>query len=231
MTRGGAAAFLAVGALGAFLGLFELYDYDVGLARATGEWIVEHGAVPRVNVMSELNAEFPFVDDKWLFHVLAHAVIDGLGWTAAVLLRMALLGGLALLLLPRREVLGRAPGVASAVAVVALVTAAERFAFRPELFTMLFLAVFGRALVRPAPPRAREVTLLLLLQVAWTNLHGYWVLGPILAGAAAAGAAVDALLRREPPPWARLLLPAALVAAAFLNPYGLGLVRAPVDIL
>lgn len=222
---------LLVVLLGGWLGLFELYDYDVGLARATGEWIVEHGAVPHLNVMSTLHADHPFVDDKWLFHVLAHGVIDGFGWTAAVVLRMLLLAGLAFLLLPAREVRARAPGVAALVAVVALVAMSERFAFRPELFTMLFLAAFGRLLMRAEPPAGREVVLLVALQIAWTNLHGYWVLGPIVAAATGVGAAFDALSRRAAIPWPRLALPFLLLGAAFVNPYGLALVRSPVDIL
>ena len=88
-------ASLLVVLTAAWLGLFELSDYDLGLARATGAWIVEHAAVPVTNVMSSIHADRPFVDDKWLFHVFAYGVVDGLGWTAAGVLRCLLLALLA----------------------------------------------------------------------------------------------------------------------------------------
>lgn len=230
--RSGLAAVAAVVLLAALFGAFDLFDYDLGLARATGRWIVEHRAVPTTNVFSAVNAGHPFVDDKWLFHVLAFAVVDGVGETAAVLLRMALLALLWWTMLRGALREGRG-AVAALVGLVALVAASERFWFRPELFSLLFVAAFAVPLLAPRRLHGAEIATLLGLQVLWTNLHGYFVLGPILAAAAAAGAWIDGRMRRAPDSGAgqRLVLVIGLVAASFVNPYGWKLVASPVAIL
>lgn len=230
--RGPAIAGISAILLAALFGIFDLYDYDLGLARAAGRWIVEHRAVPETNVFSAIHEQRPWVDDKWLFHVFAYAVVDGLGPLAANALRAALLGFLAWLLL-RRAASARERIFAAAFAVLATVAAAERFAFRPELFSLAFLAVFAHVLLRDGPLAPRRVLLLVAVQVVWANAHGYFVVGPLLAAAAAAGAAADRLLGRGTAREAlqRGALAPLLALACFVNPYGWALVRSPVDIL
>lgn len=209
-------------ALFAFLGVFRLYDYDLGLARATGRWIVENRDVPRSNVFSHVHRDRPFVDDKWAFHVLAHLVVDQLGPNAAIALRcllLAVLGGLV-------AAASAAGLTAVPLGVLAAWTAQERFAFRPELFTLLFLALFVRIALRERPWTRRSLLALLAVQILWTNLHGYWVLGPIVAAGAVAGRMLE---RRACP--REVLVPLGLAAAALVNPYGWALVASPVHIL
>ncbi|MBI4879810.1 MAG: tetratricopeptide repeat protein [Planctomycetes bacterium] len=227
------AAALATVLLAALFGVFDLYDYDLGLARAAGRWILEQRAVPVANVFSAIHQDRPFVDDKWLFHVLASLLVDGLGPAPTVLLRALLLACLALVLVPLRRAPAPQQAAASLFGVLALAASSERFAFRPELFTLLFLALFGRVLARPAAPCRREVLLLVALQIAWVNLHGYFVLGPLLAAATAVGAVLDRLFHGEArgAVGRRLLLLLALLLVCFVNPYGAGLVWSPVEIL
>lgn len=223
-----------VATLAAIAGAFDLFDYDLGLARVTGEFILEHG-VPRTNVFSAVHADFPFVDDKWLFHVFAHLVVDGVGETFAIVLRMMFLVATFVLLLPRRGASSLEQFLGALLAVIAIATSHERFAFRPELFTFLFLAVLWRRLRDPAPFSRREWIGFLFLQWVWTNTHGYWVLGPILAGAVVAGRWLDARVLDAPHPSSSLragmLLPIALIAVGVANPYGFELLASPVRIL
>jgi hypothetical protein len=72
-------------------GWFAVHDFDIGLHARTGQWIVEQGRVPTVNVMSRLHADHPTVDDKWGFQVLAHLLLDGAGPDACIAARMLLL--------------------------------------------------------------------------------------------------------------------------------------------
>lgn len=223
-----------VGGLAAIAGAFDLFDYDLGLARATGRYILEHG-VPHTNVFSTIHERYPFVDDKWLFHVFAHLVVDRAGAAPAVLLRMAILVATFLLLLPRRDGSSLRRFVGAAVAVLAIATCHERFAFRPELFTFLFLAILWRRLRDPEPFSPREWIGLLAMQWVWTNSHGYWVLGPILAGAVAAGRWLDARVLDIAHPSALLkqgfVFPLAAIAIGVANPYGVDLLASPVKIL
>ena len=72
-------------------GWFSLHNLDIWLHARTGEWIVEHDAVPTTNVLSRLHAEWPTVDDKWGFQVVAHLLLDGLGPEACNAARIALM--------------------------------------------------------------------------------------------------------------------------------------------
>lgn len=227
-------------------GAVDLFNLDLGLARATGEYIHQHG-VPHANVFSSVHSERPFVDDKWLFHWLTYVCVDGVGPWFAVLVRIALLVALAAALaVPLRSRASEIPGASlprsggpvvaswvSILAMLALVAASERFRFRPELFTLLFAAVFARILLRPEPLSRREFFALTVMQVLWINLHGFFVLGPILAGAAAAGLFVDALLKRSSfaACGRRLVLVPWLVLVGMVNPYGYPLLHSPVRIL
>lgn len=223
-------ALLALLLVAISFGATDLYNFDLGLARATGRYILEHHTVPTANVFSAVFPDRPFVDDKWLFHVLCHLVVDRAGPAFAVVLRVLLVAWLGYLLLPRR------PGDVGAdflVAMLAMLTASERFAFRPELISMLLLALFMRVLGRAELPRGAAIAGLLCLQVIWVNSHGYFVLGPIVAGATALGRLLDGVRAGtgwRGPARALLLVP-ALIGACFINPYGASLVWSPVEIL
>ncbi len=230
---GAIVALVVVVGLAAAAGAFDLFDYDLGLARATGRWILEHHAVPTSNVFSTIHADHPFVDDKWLFHVFAYAAVDGLSPAIAVILRMLLLAATFATLLPRRTASAIDHACAATVIVVAIVCAHERFAFRPELFTMLFLALLWRRLREDDALTRKDFALLLAMQLLWTNLHGYFVLGPIVAAAAVTGRLVDRLVHRIELSdlRARVALPALLVGVGLVNPYGVKLLLSPLHIL
>lgn len=215
-------------------GAYDLFDYDLGLSRATGKYILEHG-VPRTNVFSAIHEAFPFVDDKWLFHVFSYLVVDGASPMVAVLVRMGFLALAFVWLLPRRGASSLEQFCGAMLAVVAIATSYERFAFRPELFTFCFLVLLWRRLRDPYPLTVKDFCGLLAMQWVWTNSHGYFVLGPILAGSFAAGAFLDARWRRDtfaPGTFVRLLLlPFALLVVGIANPYGVDLLLSPVRIL
>lgn len=216
-----------VGLAFAFVGWQTLFDYDIGLALANGRWMFEHVALPTTNVFSPHFESLPWVNDKWLFHGLAHLLIDGIGPLAAKLVRCAVLFVLGFTI--------AAPCTAWTpfLGFTALLAAHERFGFRPELLTLTFVAFFIRLLARKYALTRKGFVALCVVQVVWVNVHGFWVVGPILAAATAVGAWLDGRLRSEPrdDAKARWALPFALVACAFVNPYGLALVRSPIDIL
>lgn len=219
-----------VGLAFAFVGWQTLFDYDVGLALANGRWIAEHAAVPTTNVFSPLFEARPWVNDKWLFHWLAHVLIDGVAPVAAKLVRCGLLFLLGFTIAAPKTTWS------PFLCMTALLAAHERFGFRPELLTLLFVAFFVRLIARKFALTRKGFLALCAVQIVWVNVHGFWVVGPILAAATAVGAWLDGKLRGEDrdDAKARWLLPFALTACAFVNPYGpfgVGLVRSPVDIL
>jgi hypothetical protein len=94
-------------------------------------------------------------------------------WTAIAVLWMIQTG------------LWRRPLVGAWLLLAFIVCNQSRFEHRPEvfsyLFVLLFLMWFQRA--REQAPGRKEFAMLFALQVIWTNTHGYFVLGVLIAGA------------------------------------------------
>jgi len=203
-------------------GLFQLHNWDIELHARMGQWILEHGRVPTVNVLSELHADHPTVDDKWAFQLVAHVLYDGLGPNACIAARVLLLLALFLVLADTARRLGASGWCALLFLALAAVAARARFTFRPDLVSLLLTARFARELLT-RPPGRRQAALLLGLQVLWVNVHGYFISGPLMVATAGcarllAGLLVDRAERRRGA--GLLLLSGALALACLFNPAG-----------
>jgi len=213
--------------------LFQVHDWDIELHARTGQWILQHGQVPTTNVLSELHHDYPTVDDKWGFQVLAHLLFDGIGPVATNIAGMALLLGLFLVAAGTARRLGADPWCALLCLSLAVVASRSRFTFRPDLVSLLLAALFVRSLLT-RPPSRRQVLALLALQVVWVNMHGYFITGPLVVAAAGlarllAGFLGDPAERRRGV--SLLLLAGALALACLLNPAGLAGALHPLRIL
>jgi len=81
-----------------------------------------------------------------------------------------------------------------------------RFEQRPEVFSYLFLTLMMWLGTRP------KIWPLFVVQILWTNCHGFFVLGPVLAAA---------LIYHRERNWHRALaVGAGLLAATLINPFG-----------
>ena len=200
-------------------GSFRLHNLDVWLHAATGEWIVEHGEVPHTNVLSEIHAEYPSVHDKWLFQVLTHGLLDGLGPHAMIALRLALMALLFTTLARTARGLGAGAGTTLLTLGLACLATRARFFARPDLVSLVLLAVFAHvALVARSDGRG-VLRLLLPLQILWANVHGYFVLGWGMAAVVAlAWFATGRAQRDRARRWA--LVAAVLCVSCLANPSG-----------
>ena len=157
------------------LGCFPMGDFDVWWHVGTGRMILEHGAVPHVDVLTYTNAGRPWIDLYWFFQVIV-ALLYRVGGVPALVLLKALVGTatVALALAARRP--GNRVWPACAVWLVAVVVLSGRLCERPELFSLLFLAGFLTVLARAAA-RPRLLWWLPAIELAWVNSHGFFVLG------------------------------------------------------
>ena len=73
------------------LGCFPMGDFDVWWHLGTGRMILEHGAVPRVDVLTYTNAGRPWIDLYWFFQVIV-ALLYRAGGVPALVLLKALVG-------------------------------------------------------------------------------------------------------------------------------------------
>jgi hypothetical protein len=236
------AILVALYALPALALVQPVLDADLWWHLRTGQWIVEHGAVPTTDPFSQAGRGRSWVAYSWLFEVLVYRLHEWLGLSGILFGRVAL--GLAIAVLVHRMVARRERHfpAAALLAGLALVALSLLFRDRSWMFSILFYVLTLGAVLRqragPAPP---GVWLLPLAFALWANLHVEFVVGLALLGLACAAPLIDrALGRRGPdghaataftPEWWRLvLLTAACAAATLVNPYHAGLYRVVLEL-
>lgn len=222
---------LLAGAVVLFLSLSiqEIKSPDFWWQLRTGEWVVDHRAVPRHDELSYSVPDNEWIESRWLFFVLT-SLGWSLGGSGLLILAQTLVLGLAGLVLvaPSRRVLWTMPG--ALVLILGILTASSRFIVRPEIVTFLMVSIYLVTLddYRRGGSR-RLVWALPFAQIFWTNSHTLFILGPLLAWLFVAGEIVSRMLRgssrQDPPPRTSVLRGLAVQAVlltlvCFVNPYG-----------
>ena len=114
----------------------------------------------------------------------------------------------------------------------ALFVLAGRIYVRPETLTLFYLSVFLAVILRW--DRFPILAFLLpVVQVAWVNSHGLFVLGPVILGFALIDAALRfGLFAPERRRWWKLILGASLATglACLINPYGINGAVYPIEL-
>jgi len=181
-----------------FLFTFHEADEDLWGRIAAGRLILSEGRIPEKDVFAYVPTKPAWVDHEWLSGVVFHGVHEALGGAGLLILR-AFLGLLtvALLLLAAR---GASPWTTAFLSVAAWPLLAQGFnsVVRSQAFTFLFVSLTLFLL-----ERGKGRIALVPLVALWANLHGGFVLGPLL------------LLG-----YGSFRLSAGAFAASLLNPYG-----------
>lgn len=198
-----------------------------------GRQIARTGDVPRFDTLTYTRDHAPWVDQSWAFDLALALVVDHAGWSAAIAataLGLALLyGSLARSLMSD----GVSPLIAAVVTVLAVGIGSIHFLIRPHLFTLLFVAWVLRACRKQHEQGGWAIAPVPVLMIAWANLHGGFLAGPVIVLTAAAGHAVsgawDAARKRNLGRFAIVF--GLCLLAPLVNPYGFGLYRHVVHLL
>lgn len=129
-------------------------------------------------------------NQEWLGDLLLYGVHHAAGEVGLVALKLVLLGAGFTLLYRLARVHGGGPLLTATLILVALLGADRRFIERDELHLYWLAPLYGLVL-RASAQRPRIRLWLLPLGVLWANLHGSFVLGPLMLGAAGAQALID----------------------------------------
>ncbi len=207
-------------------GCFRQIDMDIWWHLATGQRILARGELPRHDWFTYTVPDHEWIDLHWLFQVGATGLY-ALGGMPLLTLASASLGAVAVaVLLAARPVRGSWP-VIVACWFPAVVLLSGRLYVRPEIVTLVCLALLLLVLFY-AGRRPRLLWLLVPLEIFWVNVQGLFILGPILLALYGVDGAWRALcVGRSAILGRRLLVLAAVVAACFVNPYGLNGVLLP----
>jgi hypothetical protein len=200
-------------------GLFLLYSPDLGLHLVAGGYTF-HNGLPETNVFSPINGEHPLLQHEWAFQIFSYGITAVAGMQGLVWMRLVVVLAIGAVL---HRTLRPGRGYAAGVACLALglFIAHPRFAWSPELFSMLLLAAEFKLLIDFVEDQSDRLLVLPLIFVVWANVHGYFLAGLIVVGCFAAGELGEALARgRDTGRAMRLLRIGVLCAVAtLLNPY------------
>jgi tetratricopeptide (TPR) repeat protein len=213
------------------LGAFPLKDADFYWHLRTGDLIRQTWQIPRTDIYTFTREGAPWIDLHWVFQITiswlyAHAGVVGLSLAKCAVTCIAVF----LLVTARRK---EWPVWAVLLAwLPALLVLSGRMYVRPETLTLLYLSIFLAVVTRwdHLPSLA---LVLPLVQVAWVNTHGLFVLGPIVLILAL----LEAVLRKGTfgpgrKAWWRTVLLASLgtAVACLINPYGLSGALYPLEL-
>jgi hypothetical protein len=203
-----------------------LADADVGWHIRTGEWILDHHAVPHHDLYSFSKPDAPWYAWEWGSDVIFGALHRAAGLKGVVLLAGVLISLFAWTLL--RRMVGRDVHLlwAMVVSLLGVGAASIHFLARPHMFTLLFLSLsvwmIDNDRRESSERSAKRLWLLVPLTLVWTNLHGGFLALIAVLGLTAIGIAIEAYMGRgDFRHAARYLALAASCAAVSLgNPYG-----------
>lgn len=205
-----------------------LRDSDTGWHLRTGEWILQHGRVPVVDMFSFTKAGQPWFAWEWLWDVAfgwlhLHAGLAGVAMASLTVIALAFA-------ITFRTALRRSTNllIVFGITMLGVIVSTMHWHARPHLFTLLFTGLFCAILDRVRSGNVRLLWLLPPLTILWTNLHGAFFVGSILLCGLAAGeicgwvvegdrGLANERLHRS---WPYLLAAAGCGAASFVNPYG-----------
>jgi len=192
----GLMAIAAVFALTVFLAGLEIKDLDLWLHMGVGRFIVQHGYVPSVDILSHTIAGHPWINHEWLFQVIVFTLYQNGGPEALIQMQVIVVTlSLAILL-----ILGYNGEKQLATIFALLVTAlvfSSRFTIRPDIFSLLCFATYILILSFFLNKRW-SVIAIFLVQVFWTNIHGFFFFGPLFV---LIGLAAEWLKRHVPLPY------------------------------
>ena len=204
-------------ALGSSTTIFN--DGDVSSHIATGQWILDHRALPHTDPFSFTWAGRPWVPFEWLAEVLFAGSYRLAGYSGVAALATAAMMFLHAIVYFNAARFVR-PWTAVAVLVAMDVVLVPMMLARPHLLAWVLISFWTWLMLRArqgdrAPPLAAA-----LLMIVWTNLHGSFVMGLLIAGAFGLEAVLSAPDRmRALRQWA--VFGIACVVAIFVNANGI----------
>jgi hypothetical protein len=197
-----------------------LTDSDTYWHIITGKWILDHNALPRVDIHSFTRAGDPWISSSWLAQVLYSGAYEFAGWAGPVILAS---GSIAATFALLALLLGRRIPATYAVltAFAAFVLSAGHFLARPHVLALPVMLAWVGGLLSASERREAPSFWLLPLLALWTNLHGGFVFGLALV----APFAIDALWnadhsQRRPLALRWIVFGLGALAACCATPYG-----------
>lgn len=172
-------------------------DGDTGWHIRTGEWIIAHHAVPRVDLFSFSKPTAAWFAWEWAWDVV-FASIHRLAGLAGVAFVTTLMLGLFSLLVYRLSLrVSHNDLMSMAVTVLTVAVSSIHWLARPHLVTWIFTLCFLNGIESAQSGNRKALFWLPLLMVLWVNMHGGFVAGLLVLSCYAVGESLSALTQAE----------------------------------
>jgi hypothetical protein len=207
--------FMSVG-LAFLLACNELADYDAWWHLKTGQLIPARG-IPSTDWYSFSSVDRSWIDVHWGFQLLI-ANVYSIGGIAGLVVMQAVIVAGTIWVMHRAADRQSPTWFVWGMLLLATIAMSGRFNVRPEILSMLFLAM-DLSILLSAGRRPSLLWLLVPIQIIWANVQSLYVLGPVLLAIFILEAILGGPARRVG--WTRLLVVSLLVGASCLaSPYG-----------
>ena len=205
-----------------------LADGDTGWHIRTGEWILDHGAVPRTDLFSFSRPGEPWFAWEWLSDVIFALLHRWAGLKALVLVTAVVITGAGTLLFRHMIWRGATPFAALLVTLLVFGASTIHHLARPHMFTLLGITVCLWLIDADRKCHSPWVWSLVPTTALWVNLHGGFLGLIACLGLLVLGEVIETgwNVWQDGAVWnlSRVkryaLLAAACSAASLLNPYG-----------
>ena len=218
---------------------YQIRCFDIWLHIKTGRWIWSNLRIPYEQLYSFSLGRSAWLNHSWLFQLVLYPFYKLMGINGIILVRA--LGILCVYSILLKVFLkSRKYFLLSFISIcIAMFISRARFIARPELFTMLAILLVLYILRFHA--KDKFIYILIPLQILWTNIHGYFILGPIIVVLFLMAQLcenklslpfewnsnhIDRLYLRRV-----LLIFLAMIAVSFINPYGIKLLLYPIRVV
>ncbi len=174
----GVAAIGVVFGLTAFLASLEIKDLDLWLHLKMGQYISEHKVVPANDILSCSISGKPWVNHEWFFQVVVYQVWRHWGFDGLIQMQIIIVFVTFLFLLLLGYSKDRQFLTAFSLLLVLFIYE-SRFTIRPDIYSLLFFVCFI-FILSWFLNRAWSLWVLIVIQVLWANMHGFFFFGPVL---------------------------------------------------
>ena len=206
-----------------------LTDGDTGWHIRTGQWILQHGAVPRTDLFSFTKPHDAWFAWEWGWDVIFAAIHQFWGLAGVAFVNACLLCCISALLF---HLIRRCCGndlLSLLFTLIAVCGSTIHWLARPHLLSWIFVLIVLHVFVSAERGKVNLLWWLPLLTAFWTNLHGGFFLAIVMVLTAALGAAAGGFARQhtQAGSWSSagakakpyLLCAAGCAAATLINPY------------
>lgn len=183
-------------ALTAFQAGVEIKDLDLWLHLRVGQYILDNGVIPVRDILSGTLQGKPWVDHEWLFQAIISSIHGAFGPEGLITMQVIVVS-LTLLILVFVTYRKDRLLLAAFLLFLVLQVYQTRFTIRPDIFSLLFLALEIYILAM-CIERRMAIVILGLMQIFWVNMHGFFFMGPLLV---ILGIAAEWIKRRVPLPY------------------------------